>query len=163
MSNNWLMQIPNNIGYYLAGFADGEGSLNVSLRNKKDYTRNWQVCPCFNVSQKDITILALFKRYLECGNIKKRKDGLFMYEVNNYSMLKERVIPFFKKYPFISSSKEENFSLFCQILAIMNGDHLTEQGFRKIIDLREKLNEGKGRKRKYRKQEIFGESPETIR
>ncbi len=86
-----------------------------------------------------------------------------MYELNNYSMLNDRVIPFFKKYPFLSSSKQTNFSLFCQILSIINGDHLTKEGFSKIIDLREKLNGGKGRTRKYRKQDVYGESSETIR
>ena len=31
----WLKQIPEKIGWYLAGFSDGEGSFNVSLRKNK--------------------------------------------------------------------------------------------------------------------------------
>lgn len=163
MSDNWLKQIPDNIGYYLTGFADGEGSFNISLRNKKDYANNWQTCPCFNVSQKDITILTKFKRYLGCGTIKKRKDGLYMYEVVNYQMLSDRVIPFFRKFSFLSSSKQTNFSIFCQIIEIMNGEHLTVDGFKKVVLLREQLNIGKGRTRKYHIENVYGESSETIR
>ena len=49
--------IPNNIGYYLSGFADGEGSFNVSIINrKKDYRHGWKVTLSFNISQKDNSV-----------------------------------------------------------------------------------------------------------
>lgn len=163
MSTNWLKQIPDQIGNYFAGFVDGEGSFNVSLRKKQDYKKKWQVCLCFNVSQRDITILALMKRYLGCGQIKTRKDGLFMYDVSNIVMIKERIIPFFTKFNFLSASKKKNFSIFCQIADLMNGEHLTDEGFKKIIVLREELNVGAGRTRKYRFEDIYGESSETTR
>ncbi len=163
MSESWLKQIPDEIGFYLAGFTDGEGSFNVSLRNKPDYKSKWQVCPCFNVSQKDITILTQMKRYLGCGQIKKRKDGLFMFEVGNYAMITERVIPFFRRFNFRSATKKRNFSIFREIIDLMNGDHLTDDGLKKIIELREKLNEGAGRTRKYSFENIYGESSETTR
>jgi len=47
----------NNLGYFLAGFVEGEGSFNVSLRKKTDYKVSWQVVMSFNVSQKDPSIL----------------------------------------------------------------------------------------------------------
>ena len=31
-----VREIPPNIGYYLAGFTDGEGSFNVSFRPRDD-------------------------------------------------------------------------------------------------------------------------------
>ena len=61
MSQNQLNNIPSNIGWYLSGFCDGEGSFNISLRNKSDYKNNWQVVLSFNVSQKDKTILSMLK------------------------------------------------------------------------------------------------------
>ncbi len=163
MSENWLKQIPDKIGYYFAGFTDGEGSFNVSLRNKQDYKQKWQVCLCFNVSQRDITILTMMKRYLDCGKIKRRQDGLFMYDVCNFAMIKERIIPFFRKFDFFSASKKKNFKIFCQIANLMNGEHLTDKGLREIVFLREKLNVGAGRTRKYCFKDIYGESSETIR
>ena len=76
-------QIPLPIGYYLAGFTDGEGSFNVVFRARKDYSMPWKVSLCFNVSQRDKVILALFKRHLKCGTLRQRSDGVWYYEVNN--------------------------------------------------------------------------------
>ena len=40
------------LGFFLAGFVEGEGSFNISLRKKADYKVKWQVVMSFNVSQK---------------------------------------------------------------------------------------------------------------
>ena len=154
------------IGYYLAGFADGEGSFNVSFRPRNDYTKGWKISLCFNVSNKDKVILALFKRYLGCGTLRMRHDGIWYYEVNNFNAIWEKVIPFFKKYRFLSSRMKRNFSKFCQIAKIIhNGEHLTEDGIRKILKLRDEMN--CGGKRKYENPEIITsllrKSSETIR
>jgi hypothetical protein len=147
---NWLKKIPIEWGHYLAGFADGEGSFNVSLRKRDDHAMKWQVVLTFNVAQKESYILSQFKKYLGCGRIQARKDGVFYYVCCNPLCLYERIIPFFKKFPFRSVRKKQNFSLFCQIASlVMEKKHLTQEGLREIVHLREKLNEGKGRKRKY--------------
>ena len=114
MTNQWLKQIPPHIGWYFAGFADGEGSFNVSLR-RKDYSVGWQLCPSFNVSQRDITVLALYKRWLKCGTLRTRQDGVVYYEVISIPALKEVILPFFEKYNFLSASKKKNFSIFRKI------------------------------------------------
>lgn len=145
----WLKNIPVSVGWYFAGFTDGEGSFNVSLR-KKDYGAGWQISPSFNVLQKDKTILPLFKRWLGCGTLRTRSDGVIYYEVTNLESLKERVIPFFRKFTFFSSSKKTNFRIFRQIVEMMgSGEHLSEEGMKRILLLREELNTGHGRKRKY--------------
>ena len=56
--------VPNDIGHYLAGFADGEGSFNVSFRPRGDYRMPWKVSLCFNISQRDEVILLEYKRHL---------------------------------------------------------------------------------------------------
>lgn len=154
----WLKAINlQKTGYYLAGFADGEGSFNVSLRKRTDHTMGWQVVLTFNVSQKESYILSQFKKVLGCGRIvKRKKDGLHMYVVSNPIAIQEKVIPFFKKFNFLSQSKKKNFSIFCQIAdLVFDKKHLTEDGLKEIVMLREKLNEGKGRKRKYNKDDVF--------
>ena len=153
------------IGYYLAGFADGEGSFNVSFRPRQDYKQPWKVSLCFNVSQKEKAILALFKRHLACGTLRARPDSIWYFEVNNFNSIWENVIPFFKKHPFLSARKKMNFMKFCQIAEMMrNGDHLGEKGIRRILEIRRDMNEGG--KRKYSEKEILTklrESSETIR
>ena len=157
------MKIPEKIGWYLAGFVDGEGSFNVSLRKKSDYKVGWQPVLSFNVSQREQKILTLMKRHFGCGIIKRRKDGLHSYDVTNPRSIQEKIIPFFEKYNFLSASKKRNFSIFKRIVKLMaHKEHLNIDGFRRLLELRKKLNEGKGRKRKYTLENVL-ESPETIR
>ncbi len=146
----WLKQIPIPIGHYLSGFADGEGSFNVSLRKRIDHNMGWQIVLTFNVAQRDKTVLALFKHHLGCGRLQERYDGVGYYVVTNYVSIEDRVIPFFDRFPFLSASKKKNFSIFRKISKLMaEGKHLTSDGMKEIVELRERLNEGKGRKRKY--------------
>ena len=160
-----LTQIPDKIGYYLAGFADGEGSFNVSFRPRKDYKIPWKVSLCFNISQRDKVILSLVKRHLKCGTLRQRKDGVWYYEVNNLNAIIENVIPFFRHFNFLSAKKKRDFSKFCQVAKLIHsGQHLTVAGIKRILEIRRTMNDGG--KRKYSENEIlsqFGKSSETIR
>jgi hypothetical protein len=71
-----VQAIPESIGYYFAGFTDGEGSFNVSFRPRDDYVFPWKVSLCFNISQRDKVILDLFQHYLGCGTMRQRADGV---------------------------------------------------------------------------------------
>lgn len=140
-SRQIIKRIPQEIGWYLAGFVDGEGSFNVSVRKVNDYRLKWKIEPAFNVSQKDISNLILLKKMLKTGKIRQRKDGLYYFEIANYRMLYERVLPFFEKFKFRSREKVRNFSIFRKIVRKMiEGQHLTEKGLKEILALREKLN-----------------------
>lgn len=158
-----------HIGHYLAGFADGEGSFNVSFRQRKDYEMPWKISLCFNVSQKDKVILALFKQHLKCGTLRSRPDGVWYYEVNNMTAIIEHVIPFFDRFGFLSAKKKRDFSIFKSLAGMLvNGDHLNEAGIRRILKLRKEMNDGGCGRRKYSDEEILkvfrsGESSETIR
>jgi hypothetical protein len=161
--------VPDHIGYYLAGFTDGEGSFNLSFRKRKDYSQPWKVSLCFNVSQKDKVVLALFKQHLKCGTLRTRKDGVWYYEVNNFTAITENVIPFFKKFGFLSAKKKRDFAKFRQLaLLIDEGKHLTENGIKEILDIRSSMNDGGAGRRKYSDNEILhcfdsGKSSETTR
>ena len=163
----WLNKIPNELGYYLAGFVDGEGSFNVSLRRKPDYRIKWQVVLSFNVSQRDLTNLLTLKEVLGCGIIKKRKDGVYSLDITTPSNVILKVIPFFQRFSFRSEKAIKNFAIFCKIAALMNlGNHRNAQGLKEILALRETLNQGKGRTRKYSEIDVLKtleESSETIR
>lgn len=147
----------DNIGYFISGFTEGEGSFNISLRKKPDYKLGWQVVLSFNISQKDVSVLSLVQETLNCGIIKTRKiDNLHSFDVTNADDLTEKVIPFFQKYPLLSESKKRNFSIFCEVSNLVKrGEHRNESGLKKILNLREKINEGKGRTRKYSINDVF--------
>ena len=164
-----VKRIPPHIGYYLAGFADGEGSFNVSFRRRQDYRMPWKVSLCFNVSNRDKVILALFKRYLQCGTLRQREDGVWYYEVNNFNAIRDHVIPFFEQFRFLSAKKKRDFSKFKKIARIIaEGRHTTEEGIREILRIRKQMNDGGAGRRKYSDEEILqvfsqGESSEAIR
>ncbi len=160
-----VARIPIEIGYYLAGFSDGEGSFNFSLTRRPDYQISWKVSVSFNVSQKDRVILALFKRHLGCGTLRGRPDGVWYFEVRNLNSVVENVIPFFERFPFLSAKKKRDFAKFKQIVQLMQGGaHLTIGGIRDILEIREEMNDGG--KRRFTHLEILdslAESSETIR
>lgn len=160
-----VKSIEPKIGYYLAGFTDGEGSFNVTFRPREDYKIPWKISLCFNISQKDKVILALFKRHLKCGTLRQRKDEVWYYEVNNFSAIDENVIPFFKKFRFLSAKKKRDFYKFTQIAEIIKSkDHLSMSGIKQILLIRRDMNDGG--KRRYSEKEILKsieESPETTR
>jgi hypothetical protein len=160
-----IKRVPPKIGYYLAGFADGEGSFNVSFRPRKDYPIPWKISLSFNVSQKDRVILGLFKRHLGCGTLRGRLDGGWYYEVTNFNAIVENVIPFFERFPFLSAKKKRDFKKFKQIVALVKeGAHLKPDGIRKILEIRNDMNDGG--KRRHTHEDILAslaESSETIR
>ena len=161
-----LEKIPTSTAHYFSGFVDGEGSFNVALIPRKEYRFGWKIYLTFNVAQKDPTILKLIRDYFGTGRLEQRKDGGWNYSVNDLKSLIEIVIPFFERYPFISKLKKKNFAIFKEIVEIIGRDeHFTKDGLERVINLREVINEGKGRTRKYslidyRKSQ---ESSETIR
>ncbi len=160
-----MQEVPERIGYYLAGFTDGEGSFNISFRPRADYSVPWKASLCFNISQKDRVILALFKQHLGCGTIRGRPDGVWYYEVNNFNAIWDTVIPFFKRYGFLSAKKKRDFLKFRQLAVLLKSNrHLTEEGVRQILEIRREMNSGGNRR--YSDDTIlarFRESSETTR
>jgi hypothetical protein len=158
-----VSEIPSDVGHYLVGFTDGEGSFNVSFRPRSDYKLPWKVSLCFNISQRDEVILALFKRHLGCGTMRQRHDGVWYYEVNTFTAIVENVIPFFERFGFLSAKKRRDFSKFKQLAEMMRqGYHLTREGIQEIMKVRVAINYGG--KRRYVDAEILKqfENPQRL-
>ena len=129
--------VPDSIGYYFAGFVDGEGSFHLSFRQRKDYKLPWKISLCLNVSQKDKVVLTLLKRHLKCGTIRFKGDDVWMFEVNNLNAIRENVIPFFREFGFLSAKKKRDFAIFQQMAELMNdGAHLDRGGIVRLVELR---------------------------
>ena len=164
-----VSQVPPDIGHYLAGFTDGEGSFNVSFRKRSDYAMPWKVSLCFNVSQRDRVILTLFVEHLKCGTMRTRPDGVWYYEVNTFTAIVENVIPFFDRFGFLSAKKRRDFAKFKQIARlIQEGRHLSREGIDEILAIRRDMNDGGAMRRKYSDDSIIEsfevrESSETAR
>ena len=158
--------IAEALGQYLAGFANGEGSFNLSFRPRGDYRHPWKISLCFNVSQRDPAVLLVLREQLRCGTMRQRADGCWYYEVNNLQDLNRNVLPFFRRFGFLAPTKQRDFAKFCELTALMlEGRHLTLEGVQQILDIRRDMNDGG--KRRYSEAEILakytGESSETRR
>jgi hypothetical protein len=156
-------RVPNEIGWYLAGFVDGEGSFNVSFRPREDYGFPWKISLCFNVSQRDPVVLSLMKRHMECGTMRQRADGVWYYEVNNFKAIVENVIPFFSRFHFLSAKKKRDFAKFIQLAKLIrDGKHLTEEGVREVLSIRREMNDGG--KRRYPDEAVLArlENPQRL-
>ena len=143
--------------YYLAGFVDGEGSFSVAVIRHPMQKFGWMINPCFQVYQhkKHREVLELCKYVFKSGAI-YRKSGIhpvLNYSINSQKDIKERVIPFFDRYPLVT--KKENYEKFRYIVnAMEHKQHLKPKGFCELVDIAYSMNQqGKGRKRT--KEEIF--------
>lgn len=152
----------NLLGYYLAGFVDGEGTFSVAIIRHPMQRLGWMINPVFQVyqHQRHREILETFQEYFGTGKI-YRKSGIhpvLTFSIDSRKNLLERVIPFFERYPLLTKSKE--FHRFREIVQVMERkEHFTVRGFKRIVSLAYEMNQ-QGKGRKYSKEYIFSTLPE---
>jgi LAGLIDADG endonuclease len=145
-----------DLGAYVAGFVDGEGCFTVSFSPRSRLLTGWEVRPSFLVSQNADRreVLLLMQEYFGCGSIRRdRSDKTLKYEVRCLDDLVERIIPFFKANPLLSS-KQRDFERFASVCRLVrNRAHLTQPGLREIVGLAMAMNASG--KRKFAMEVIF--------
>ena len=78
--------------------------------------------------------------YFNCGHLNKRDNKYFNLTVRKFTEINTIIIPFFIKYP-IKGEKLLNFQDFYEAGKLINNkDHLTIEGFKKISELKSKMN-----------------------
>jgi hypothetical protein len=165
-SSNWLDRIPFDVGHYIAGFVDGEGSFNVPVRRSGDRGLPWRVSLSFNVSQVGPEAPLFLRQTFGVGTVRGRGDGVFYYEVTRPAELEARVFPFFERFP-LRGPKAHDLAVFRQIACLVrSGRHLLPAGIIEILALRSPMNRG-GKRRRTDEQIIdvlrSWESSEAIR
>jgi hypothetical protein len=163
---SWLDRIPHDLGHYVAGFVEGEGSFNVPIRRERDRIMPLRAGLSFNVSQIGVDLPELLREVFQCGTVRARSDGVVYYEVTRPDDLQERIFPFFERFP-LRGPKAEDLAVFITITEIVqSGDHLSPAGLQRIVELRSPMNRGGKRRRTdgeiYRLLEEW-ESSEAIR
>ena len=162
----WLNRVPFDVGHYIAGFVDGEGSFNVPIRRERDRGLPWRVSLSFNVSQLGPEAPTLLRTVFGVGTVRGRGDGVFYFEVTQPKNLEARVFPFFERFR-LRGPKAEDLQIFKQITRLVQqGRHLSPAGIEEILALRAPMN--RGGKRRRTDEEIIGalrswESSEAIR
>lgn len=153
-----LSSTSENLKWYLAGFADGEGCFSVAVCKHKCAKWGWKIDPLFQVYQhKDNSkVLYVYKEILGCGYVSEKGGNpvCFVYCVDKLSDIMYRVVPFFEQYPLIGE-KYLNFLLFKEICeGLFLGTHRDIFGFKHLVELAFRMN-GNGRFRRNSKEHIF--------
>jgi hypothetical protein len=143
----WLDEVPYDLGHYVAGFVDGEGSFNVPIRRSHDRGLPFRVSLSFNVSQVGDEAARLLTSVFGIGTKRGRGDGVWYFEITKPIELEERVFPFFERFP-LRLSKSRDLAVFRQITTMVrSGRHLTVDGFIEVLALRAPMNRGGKRRR----------------
>ena len=145
--SDWMNRIPPDLGHWVSGFVDGEGSFNVPIRQERDRGMPWRIGLSFNVSQIGEEAPKLLQSVFGVGTVRGRMDGVFYFEVTQPAALERRVFPFFERYP-LRTPKARDLAIFRRITALVQaGRHLTVAGFEEILILRAPMNRGGKRRR----------------
>src|SRR5207244_1109333 len=145
--SNWLDRIPNDLGHYLAGFVDGEGSFNVPIRRERDRSMPWRAALCFNVSQIGEELPQLLRSVFGGGTVRGRGDGVYYFEITKPADLEERVFPFFERFP-LRGPKRHDLAIFRKVWELVrSGAHRTPRGIERVLELRAGMNRGGKRRR----------------
>lgn len=132
-----------DIKSYVTGFVDGEGCFLISFSLRSKIKLGIEVRPSFSVSQhkRSQDIIFFLQRFFRCGGVRfSKKDQNYKFEVRNIQELMKIIIPHFKKYPLMTSKKDE-FERFARICELIHSNkHLSVEGLQEIIKLSEKLN-----------------------
>ena len=136
---------------WIVGFVDGEGCFSVSIVRNERLKNGWQVFPEFVVTQGKKSLFALeeLKEFFKCGKIfintryDNHREPLYRYCVRSADDIREKIIPFFQKYP-LRTAKRDDFARFVTILKIMkSGVHVTNKGMKKIALIIQLMNRKK--------------------
>jgi hypothetical protein len=143
----WLDALPDDLGHWVAGFVDGEGSFNVPIRRLCSGALPFRISLSFNVSQVGPGEPTLLRSLFGVGTVRGRGDGVYYFEVTTVRGLVERVFPFFDRFP-LRGSKRGDLETFKTITGLIQlGRHLTVPGFEEILALRSPMNRGGKRRR----------------
>ena len=138
--------------YYIAGLVDGEGSFSVSFKKNVSLQSGWFVDPVFQVYQheRNVEILYLLRDVFGAGSVYRKggKSAVMVFGIHSRRSIKEKVIPFFKRYPLVI--KRRSFELFVEIVErLEKKEHFEKGGLERIYKLAVQMNlQGKGRKYK---------------
>lgn len=131
--------------HYVTGFVDGEGCFSITISRRR--FRNPEVRLKFEIElrEDDEEILNKIRKVFKCGYIYRLEYEKYSkwrphvkYQVSSFKDIKEKIIPFFIKYP-PQAKKKNQFKTFLEVAKMMDeGNHKTPEGIEVIRCLRNK-------------------------
>lgn len=133
--------------HYVAGFIDGEGSFSISIGKHKTTTRGFEVRPEFEIELRAddqpilerILITIGVGRIYDCSYDRYGWYPHSKYKITSIKDLKEYLFPFLDAYPLQAKKREVYLHFKMIVLMMFDKEHLTDEGFEKIVDIRTKM------------------------
>ena len=127
--------------FWLAGFADADGSFQIFIRNSKTHKLGKNVTLVFRITQKYPELINKISRALNGGTIfKSLSDDCYRYSTVSFS----RAIFRANYFDNFSLQNNQKWLRYCYwkkaLLLVQNKEHLTVKGLEKMIDLKMKIN-----------------------
>jgi LAGLIDADG endonuclease len=132
---------------YVAGFIDGEGSFSISIGKHKTLRRGFEIRPEFEIELRadDQEILERILITIGCGRIydcSYERYGWYphsKYKITSIKDMRDTLFPFLDAHP-LQAKKRKSYLLFREIvLMVCNKQHLSDEGFYKIVGIRDEL------------------------
>jgi hypothetical protein len=144
-------------GWFIAGFVEGEGSVCVCLKRHPTAAFGYYVQPEFLIYQHRLRreLLEMAMEYFQVGRIdpKPGNPDVLVYSVKSRPALRERVIPFLKRYDRFSA-RTADFRKFALVVDLLDaGVHATPEGLVAIVDIAYSMNMS-GKQRRTPKAEV---------
>lgn len=137
---------------YIVGLTDGEGCFYVDVRKPYKGTRSIWLSTHFyiKVRQRDKHLLEMVKETLGCGRIYIQKDSrpnhddCYRFDVGSREELARYILPLFDNNS-LKSSKQKEFEWFREVIQIISrGEHFTQEGIKKISELKNLMSQHRG-------------------
>lgn len=127
-----MLKLTHTQSAYLAGFIDGDGSIYVRLKPNETYRYGFQIAPYIILFQsaKDESYFIKICNLLDCGYLRRRKDGILEYTIGR----KEEILALVKKIKPYLILKRRQADLLEKIL-ILKSSVKNAQDFSIVMDL----------------------------
>lgn len=146
--------ITKEVRAYIAGFIEGEGSLNIGLKKNDTSKFGMYLDPEFSVTQhvNGISNLYLILCYFHTGRLRHKNgsNATMVFTIDNRTALEEKVVPFYESYTadFGVPYKKRRLEIFKKLLQLFKERaHLKEDPLLyEILPLWDSLRMQKGQK-----------------
>ncbi len=119
---------------YIAGFLDGDGSLMLQLKKRKDGILKFRFMAtiCFYQDTRHEKTLYWIQKILGIGYISRRNDGMTELRINGFKQIRDILI---RLNPFIKFKKLQSRALLkaCEILSSTKFKMLSKQKLIKLV------------------------------
>ena len=129
--------------WFVTGLVEADGCFMLGFFKSDKYKMDYQIQAIFKITlhNKDYDLLCQVKDYFGLGSVTKHGETTLQYTVKSIKDL-DRIISHFDTYPLLSQ-KWADYKLFKDAISLIrNKEHLTLEGFRKVLSIKASMNLG---------------------